>query len=114
MLSFELTMPNVGSWNGKWTGDGRTYFRTRKVDRKKENELDEQNFYYDFGDGWGASVKVEKINAREAARRRRKSAGFFGYDWMIDEILQHGKILSIKERRDLTNDYNNLETRAAN
>ena len=100
MLSFELTMPNVGSWNGKWTGEGEARFRTRKVGRKKENELDGESFYYDFGDGWGADVKVEKVDAREAARRRKKSVGFSGYEWMIDEILEHGRILTFKERRE--------------
>ena len=99
MLSFELTMPNVGSWDGKWTGEGQAKFRTRKVDRKKENELDGQSFYYNFGDGWGASVRVEKVDAREAARRRKKSVGFSGYEWMIDEILEHGRILTLEERR---------------
>ena len=25
ILSFELSMPNIGSWNGKWTGSERVY-----------------------------------------------------------------------------------------
>ena len=29
MIVFELTMPNVASWNGKWTGVNQRYIRTR-------------------------------------------------------------------------------------
>ena len=31
-LSFKLTMPNRGSWNSQWTGDGKFYFRGKSVD----------------------------------------------------------------------------------
>ena len=98
MLCFELSMPNVGSWNGKWTGSGKSYFRIRKVSTTKEKELDGKSFYYNFGDGWGANVLVKKIDAKEATRRRRISAGFCGYDWMIDEIIEYGRILTLRER----------------
>ncbi len=101
MLCFELSMPNVGSWNGKWTGSGKKYFITRRVVAAKEKELNEKNFYYDFGDGWGASIFVEKIDAKEAARRRRISAGFYGYKWMVDEIIEYGRILTLCERKKL-------------
>ena len=99
MLSFELTMPNVGSWNGKWTGEGQKRYRTRRVVKAKEVELANKSYYYNFGDGWGASVIVESVDSKEAVKRRRKSAGFAGYDWMIDEILEHGRILTLQERK---------------
>ena len=99
MLCFELSMPNVGSWNGKWTGENEKYFKTRKCPIKKQKELHGKSFYYGFGDGWGANVLVEKIDSKEAAKRRRNSVGFCGYDWMIDEILKFGRILTLQERR---------------
>ena len=99
MLSFELTMPNVGSWNGKWSGEKKKYYLTRKLNAAKEQELDGKSFYYNFGDGWGANVSVEKIDSKEAARRRKVSDGFCGYDWMVEEILKHGRILTLTERR---------------
>jgi len=99
MLSFKLTMPNIGSWNGRWTGEEKLYYRTRKLSKQKEIELDGKNFYYNFGDGWGVNVHVELVDAREAQRRRKRSAGFCGYEWMIDEIIEHGRILTLEERR---------------
>jgi len=43
-------------------------------------------------DGWGANVAVELIGSVEKKIREKKSAGFCGYEWMIDSILKHGKI----------------------
>ena len=100
MFCFQLNMPNIGSWNGQWAGEKKNYFRTRKASIKKQKDLDGKSFRYDFGDGWTASVLVEKIDAKEAARRRRNSAGFCNYDWMIDEILEHGRILTRQERHE--------------
>ncbi len=50
-------------------------------------------YYYYFGDGWGASVSVREVATSEAGKIERKSAGFCGYDWMIDSIIRHGEIL---------------------
>lgn len=36
ILSFELSMPNRGSWNGQWTGQGRAYIKTRFIGKTKE------------------------------------------------------------------------------
>ena len=101
MICFELTMPNVGSWNGKWTGEKSKYYLIKRVDKTKEAELHNKSFYYNFGDGWGANIKCEIIDARESTKRRKLSKGFCGYDWMVDEILTHGKILTLKERDNL-------------
>jgi hypothetical protein len=94
MISFELSMPNVGSWNGKWSGEGNLYARTRSI-KPKEREaeiLAQKYFHYNFGDGWSAGITVRKVNAKEAAKIRKASRGFCGYDWMIDSIVRTGSI----------------------
>lgn len=101
LISFRLSMPNVGSWNGQWTGSERNHVKYRKVSRKKaESILEEESFFYSFGDGWNASISIKKIDAKEAAKIRKHSDGFSGYDWMIDSILCHGEILNTKEIKD--------------
>jgi hypothetical protein len=115
ILSFELTMPNIGSWNGKWTGSDKKYFVIRKMKDKFADEImkdakaepvyegilvrekigytkPRKNYYYNFGDGWGANVCIEQVDAKEAAKRRKISSGFCGYEWMIDSIIIHGDI----------------------
>jgi hypothetical protein len=99
LLKFELSMPNVGSWNNKWTGEGRLYARVKSFVGKEKLQLAKElldigSFYYNFGDGWGASVNVTQILAPEAKKVRAKSKGFYGYDWMIDSIIENKKIIS--------------------
>lgn len=103
IVSFELTMPKVGSWNGKWSGEENKYFEIRSFSKKEiENSgsllnlivMPSKSFYYNFGDGWGANVKAEVINYPEAKKRRRISSGFCGYEWMIDSIIKNDKIIS--------------------
>ena len=102
MILFTLSMPNVGSWNGKWTGDSNLYVKTRRNPSKEiMDKIVDRSFYYNFGDGWGASVGVKKISSKESNKTMKKSKGFCGYDWMIDEIIKFGKILTIKEREQL-------------
>ena len=92
ILRFELTMPNVGSWNGADAGSKAGLFIFRNLPKKRAEILDGDSFYYNFGDGWGANVFCK-------IARRSKSAGFRGYDWMVNEIIQHGRILTLQERR---------------
>ncbi len=102
ILAFILTMPNVGSWNGKWNAEGRLhaivinytkiYGKSKEAKQKAETILNEGSFYYNFGDGWGACISVKRVTASEAANIRKKSAGFGGYDWMVDSILRYGTI----------------------
>lgn len=101
IVSFELTMPNKGSWNGKWTGDNEKYYIIKTLSEKFLNSKEyfkrlvdkgSDNFYYSFGDGWGANVVVEIIDGVESRKRRRISKGFWGYDWMVESILYHGRI----------------------
>lgn len=123
VLSFELTMPNAGSWNGKWSGAGKKYFVIRSLDNKTADKIMEgaksvgiyegifvrtkagesplrKNYYYNFGDGWGANICVEKVDTREANKRRKISVGFYGYEWMVDSIIRFDEILNSVERKE--------------
>lgn len=109
ILSFTLSMPNNNSWNGKWSGENRFYAKVINFGRTKKGEaaaqkiLDESYYYYNFGDGWGAGVSVKEVDAREAAKIRRKTAGFCGYDWMIDSIREFNEILNTNQAKDRRN-----------
>ena len=97
IIAFKLSMPNAGSWNGKWSGAGREYVVTRTFRSKESKEvaksiLEKSYFHYNFGDGWSAGVSVSRVDSREAARLRRNSAGFAGYDWMVESIIDRGEI----------------------
>ena len=103
LIEFKLSMPNIGSWDGKWTGEDNYYARVINITKrwgsgKKANELvkqilDKGSFYYDFRDGWGMSIAVREVDSKEAAKIRKKSKGFCGYDWAIESILQNQKIV---------------------
>ena len=96
-LSFEITMPNIGSWNGVWIGENNPHFAFRTVNKVKGDKIlkgkESSNYYYNFGDGWGANVKVKKILAPERRKLEKINCGFLGYEWMIDSILENNKII---------------------
>jgi len=99
-VGFYLSMPNNNSWDGKWSGEGRLYAKRRKLTKTLKDKIeqlldgqDSQGFYFGWSDGWGANVEVKLINGKEARKISTKSKGFCGYDWMIDSILKHGKII---------------------
>lgn len=96
-IQFTLSMPNVGSWNGRWSGRDNLYaivrpFTGRLGKRIAEAMLKKGSFYYNFGDGWGASIRVSEITGSEVRRVRKASKGFCGYDWMVTSIIAHGGI----------------------
>ena len=97
LLAFELTMPGVNSWNGKWTGESRPYVRVLSVGKKSMAKPG--NYEYDFGDGWRANVSVKTVDSATASKLRKQSCGFCGYDWMIDEIRIKGRIRTVSERQ---------------
>ena len=103
LIVFELSMPNVGSWNGKWTGEKDYHARVRRFcgnDLPKAREiLAKKSYDYNFGDGWRAEVDVMQVDSKEAARIRKKSVGFCGYDWMIDSIIHKGDIYNSRGER---------------
>ena len=93
ILCFKLSMPNNGSWNGKWTGQGRPYLKVVSFQGKRTEKakaiLAKGYFSYNFGDGWRAAIEVTKVEAKEASKLRRQSAGFCGYDWMVESIIDN-------------------------
>lgn len=95
ILSFTLSMPNNNAWDGKWSGEGKLYAVTRSFssgNKRAQQILDKGYFTYNFGDGWTAGIHVRKVDAKEAARIRKKSRGFYGYDWMVKSIILELKI----------------------
>ena len=117
ILCFKLSMPNVSSWNGKWTGKNNQYLiiknfgKSKKATEKarkllnvpaaKRHAIDDSGYYYyNFGDGWGAGISVSIIDSTESRRLRRQSAGFYGYDWMVDSIIDYGDIYDTEQRKE--------------
>lgn len=105
ILVFTLSMPSNNSWNGKWTGDGVLYAKvvnfgkSKKATTKAQTILDKGYYSYSFGDGWRAGIDVKEVTGKESAQIRRKSKGFYGYDWMVDSIRLDGKIIAPSARR---------------
>ena len=91
MIVFTLTMPNVGSWNRKWSQEGTLFCRVRK-EREVPKELWGKEFYHRWDDGWTACVSVERVPARDARKLEKESKGFCGYDWMIRTLVKDGYI----------------------
>ena len=97
MIIFELSMPHCGSWNGKWSGEGRLYAKSRRNNQVPKDVIG-KTFDYRWEDGWNVRVSDKKVDFKEERRIMRRSAGFCGYDWMIDSIIKYGKILTRNER----------------
>lgn len=92
MIIFTLSMPNRGSWNSRWSGEDRVYARIFH-NNDVPKDIIGKDFYYNWDDGWCACVSVTKVDSKEAAKIRKKSAGFCGYDWMIRSIIKNGEII---------------------
>ncbi len=100
-VEFKLTMPNVGSWNGKWSGSGRDYLLFKNLTDKKCDELgifegdyDKAYWHHNFGDGWSACVYARILTKGE---KKKKSAGFCGYEWMVSNIVWYNQTERFKE-----------------
>ncbi len=94
LIAFQLSMPGCASWDGKWSGEGRKYVKVESIrNKQKAQEILEKGYYrYSFGDGWAAGITVTEVDSRTAAKLRRESDGFCGYDWMVDSIIKYGEI----------------------
>ena len=91
MIVFELTMSDTGSWNGKWSQAGYSHYASRR-DSEVPKEVIGREFSYRWPDGWCACISVKKVSRMFERELMRKSVGFCGYEWMIDSIINHGKI----------------------
>ena len=104
MLVFELSMPGCASWNGQWTGNGNYYAVVRSLGRSKEAGAREEaialgsSYSYGWSDGWRASISVTRITAKDAVKICKRSKGFCGYDWMVQSIINNGKIMAPPSR----------------
>ncbi len=100
-LCFELSMPNCASWNGRWSGEGNYYAVVKSFTKKNEemaNRILKEGYYYHrWDDGWGAGISVKEVDSQEAAKIKRKSKGFRGYDWMIENIISHNSCYNAKK-----------------
>lgn len=91
IVAFELSMPGRNSWNGKWSSEERFYVIVRNCGKRPPM----LGYYsYDFGDGWRAGVTAREVDSATARKMRKQSAGFCGYDWMVDSIVRDGDIYS--------------------
>jgi len=87
-VEFRLSMPGVASWDGRWSGEGKSYLCWRTLGDADLAALGAaMRWVHAFGDGWCASVSARVMAKGE---RRAKSAGFCGYDWMVDRIVRWG------------------------
>ena len=96
-LLFTLSMPNRGSWNGRWSGEDKFYgkflsFTSTKGKVKARELLSAGSWHFSWGDGWGATITVRELEKADVRRFKRNSAGFCGYDWMVDSIIACGEI----------------------
>lgn len=97
LVKFKLTIPNVNSWNGRWSGENKKYILIRRLPKSQEDKalriIGKGYFHYNFGDGWSAGIYAEQVDSKDAAKFRKISDGFNGYDWMVESIIENEVIL---------------------
>lgn len=100
-LLFELIFPSIGSWNGKFTGANKKYYRTKSYTKDQESiykkMLSKRKYTHNFCDGWVAQITIREIQSKEKKTYEKASAGFLGYEWMIADIEKYGRIRSQAE-----------------
>jgi hypothetical protein len=96
LVSFELSMPGRNSWNGRWSGEEKLFVIVKRLRAKTADKLSFKlgHYSYNFGDGWGAGLSVREVTSSAARKLKKQSAGFCGYDWMVDSIIADGDIYS--------------------
>lgn len=93
LIAFELTMPSPPSWNGRWSGEDRLHCKIERLTHATAARVLERTSYsYHWPDGWTAVISVRQVTKDQAAKLRRSSVGFAGYDWMVRSIVDHGEI----------------------
>lgn len=91
-IKFKLSMPEVTSWNGTWSGSLNNYVIVRNFRKASDdivNKILQKKYYsYSWSDGWRAEIEVEEVDSKKAIKERKGSDGFHGYDWMVDSIIK--------------------------
>jgi hypothetical protein len=105
IVCFELSMPSVGSWNGKWSGENKRYIIRKTVrsesDIKKALSLIGYH-HYSFGDGWAAGINIYEIEKpKTKIVDKYKKNGFCGYEWMVRSLWNYGKIMNDLQIEDM-------------
>lgn len=95
-ILFTLSMPNRGSWNGRWSGEDKFYgkfvsFTSKKGKEKAAELIKDRSWHFSWGDGWGATVSAREVEGAEIRRLKRSCSGMCG-DWMVESILACGEI----------------------
>ena len=98
-VEFKLAMPNRSSWDGGWSGESHNYTLVKTLDDERALQLDGRSWSYGWSDGWRAEVSARLVHD---AAELKPSHGFHGYDWMVESILQYGKIYADHERPEST------------
>lgn len=97
-IEFRLSMPGCPSWNGKWSGAERRYAILRKLADEDAAKLFggaiEKSWSHHWSDGWTAQITARLVPSGE---RFHRADGFCGYDWMVENILDHGTTRALKE-----------------
>ena len=91
MIAFILTMPNRGSWNGRWSGESDLHAIVR-TEKSIPKDIVGKSYRYTWDDGWSACISVEKVDCKTGNKLRKESRGFCGYNWMVDSIIKKGVI----------------------
>ena len=94
MIAFELTMPNKGSWNNRWSGETKRYIRCKRewgFSKETLEKIINKDYTYSWNDGWTACVSVRKVDGKTAKHLIKISNGFYGYDWRCGRSLVYGR-----------------------
>jgi hypothetical protein len=108
IIAFELSMPNVGSWNGRWSGENKRYIIRKTI--RSQNDIKKAlsligYHHYNFGDGWAAGITVTEIDSSESRKLEKYSKNrFCGYEWMVKSLWDYDKILNDSQVESLNNE----------
>lgn len=86
-------MPSRSSRSARWPV-GKLYAKVVTFPESKSGIankiLEKQPYYHFWKDGLIAKISAMVVDSKEAASIKRQSKGFYGFDWMIANILSHG------------------------
>lgn len=94
VLSFELKVSKCPKFSGHWAGEDKRYVRTKDIHpatvKKILNGEKVRLFPHATEDGWEFNIEVQHVNSiRKKELRQFFRNGFFGFEYMIDNIIDH-------------------------